>query len=36
MGDLIGCSRVLDAGSEPISDTQALLDLAERQHPGIG
>jgi hypothetical protein len=36
VGDLIGRPRIVDAGGKPISDTQALLDLAERQHPAIG
>jgi len=36
VGDLIGCSRIFDAGGEPIGDPQALLDLAQRQHPTVG
>ena len=36
VGDLIGCSRIFDAGGEPIGDPQAFLDLAQRQHPTVG
>jgi hypothetical protein len=35
VSDLIGRPRILDAGGEPIRDTQALLDLAQRQHPSV-
>jgi hypothetical protein len=36
VGDLIGRPRIFDAGGEPIGDTQALLSLAQRQHPAVG
>ena len=36
VGDLIGRPRIVDAGGDPISDTQALLNLAERQHTAVG
>ena len=36
VGDLIGRSRILNASGEPIGNTQALLDLAERQHSAVG
>lgn len=35
-GDLIGRSRIYDTGCETSGDTQAFLDLAERQDPAIG
>jgi hypothetical protein len=36
VSDLIWRPWILDAGGDPISDTQAFLDLAKRQHPAVG